>query len=176
MSWRILGVGLVAVAALVGTLALGLAHDAVPPGSAAVGRAAPRFALPSLRGGALVSLESLHGKPTVVSFWATWCEACREEHATLQKAARTLDGQVNFVGIALEDDAGAVRRFVEEQGSRYPILLDPKGDAASAFGVSGLPTTFFLDERGVVVSQAVGQLRPQTLLENLQPIFAAHAP
>ena len=110
-----------------------------------------------------ISLESLRGKPVVMNFWATWCVPCYQEHPALVGAARALGKDVQFLGVVYEDDEARVGAFLEKRGSAYPSLLDDGGRTAIAYGVAGVPETFFIDAAGRVVEKYVGPLDPETI-------------
>jgi cytochrome c biogenesis protein CcmG/thiol:disulfide interchange protein DsbE len=138
-----------------------------------VGRLAPPFELSPVNGGASISVASLHGKPVVLNFWATWCEPCQREHAMLQQASRVLGDRVRFIGVVYDDEASRINEFLAQHGSGYPALVDRGGKAAIAYGVSGVPETFFIDTRGQIVSKFEGPLDPETLMARLGPILEA---
>jgi cytochrome c biogenesis protein CcmG/thiol:disulfide interchange protein DsbE len=112
----------------------------------------------------LVALDSLRGKPVVINFWATWCVPCFQEHPALTEAARSFP-DVQFLGIVYEDDEALTQQFLRERGSAYPTLMDKEGRAAIAFGVFGVPETFFIDAGGRIVEKFVGPLDRGTILE-----------
>lgn len=122
------------------------------------GRPAPDFTLKALDG-STVSLASLRGSPVVINFWASWCVPCREEFPVLVDAERShREDGTQFLGIIFNDLPGDAKEFAEDEKARWPMLLDPDGDVARAFGVRGPPYTFFLDGEGRVVSQVAGKL------------------
>jgi cytochrome c biogenesis protein CcmG, thiol:disulfide interchange protein DsbE len=160
---RILATGLLAVVPLVGVLAAGLGRDPRQAASPLIGRQAPAFVLPALGGSGDVSLEAFRGRPFVLNFWASWCVPCREEHDALQRAAAELDPGVAFLGIAWQDDAPSARAFLERHGSVYPSALDGRGNVAIAYGVAGVPETFFVDAQGVIAARYVGPVDARVL-------------
>jgi cytochrome c biogenesis protein CcmG/thiol:disulfide interchange protein DsbE len=160
---RVLLVGLGVVAPLVAVLVMNLGRDPHVIGSPLVGRAAPDFALQPMGGGAPVTLASLRGQPVVLNFWATWCVPCFEEHPVLVGAARRLGEKVRFVGVIYEDSEEGVTSFLARQGSSYPSLVDPGSRTAIAFGVFGVPETYFIDSEGRIAAKHVGPLDDETL-------------
>ncbi len=110
---------------------------------------APDFALPTGEG-TRIQLASLRGKVVLLNFWATWCPPCRAEMPVLESAYRRY-GDDGFVVLAVDvgETAEQVRAFREEFGITFPTVLDP-GPVADAYGVLGIPTSFFLDREGVV--------------------------
>jgi cytochrome c biogenesis protein CcmG/thiol:disulfide interchange protein DsbE len=164
---RILAVGLLLTLPLVGVLVAGLGRD-LTVRSPLVGRPAPAFSLRPVGGGTPLGTAELRGKPAVVNFWATWCVPCYQEHGVLTRAARALEGRVRFVGVVYEDTEENVMGFVREQGSSYPSLVDEDGKTAIAYGIFGVPETFFLDAGGTVVSKFVGPLDDARLAAELR--------
>ena len=164
---RVLLAGLVVVLPLLGILVLNIGRDPHAMASPMIGRTAPAFTLPSVDGGAPVSLAALRGKPVVINFWATWCVPCYEEHGVLVDAARR-ETDVHFIGVVYEDEADRVRDFLGRQGQAYPSLMDDDGKAAMSFGVYGVPETFFVDAQGKIAAKYVGPVTPTASAENLK--------
>jgi cytochrome c biogenesis protein CcmG/thiol:disulfide interchange protein DsbE len=127
---------------------------------------APDVLMQKLEGDGSLRISSLRGRPAVVNFWATWCIPCIQEHTSLTAGARS-NPDVSFLGVVYEDSAENARRFLAMRGSAYPSYVDEDGRAAIAFGVYGVPETFFVDAKGTVVDKYVGPLDDQTLQEKL---------
>ena len=159
---KVLAAGLAVVLPLLAVLVLNLGRDPHSVRSPLIGRPAPNFSLAPVGGGSPVTLESLRGRPVVVNFWATWCVPCFEEHAALTSAARSL-GDVHFLGVVYEDEEARIEAFLRERGSSYPSLVDPDGKTAIAYGVFGVPETFFIDPSGRLIDKHVGPLDRQTI-------------
>ena len=140
-----------------------LGEDPTVVRSPLIGKPAPAFALPSLDGG-LVRSDQLGGDVLVVNFWASWCVPCREEAPHLEAFSQRWSEQgVRVVGIVYNDTEGRARAFRDEFGLTYPQVMDPDGRAAIDFGVFGVPETFVIDARGVVMAKLVGAVGPRTL-------------
>jgi cytochrome c biogenesis protein CcmG, thiol:disulfide interchange protein DsbE len=127
------------------------------------GRAAPPLRLRTLDGGEL-DLAALRGRAVVVNFWATWCEPCVREFPLL---ARTAAGhradRLAVVGVLVGDRPDAARAFIREHGGSWPVGVDADRRAAAAWGVVGLPHTFFVHPDGTLASHQLGELTPATL-------------
>jgi len=168
MNRKVLGAGLLVALPLLGILFANLGRDPHAMNSPLVGRPAPAFTLVPIDGGAPFTLDGLRGRPVVLNFWATWCIPCLEEHGALLQAASRLGSEVQFLGVVYEDDKTAVQSFLLERGKAYPSVMDDGGRAAIAYGVYGVPETYFIDTAGTIVAKQVGPLDAQTIEAHLQ--------
>jgi cytochrome c biogenesis protein CcmG/thiol:disulfide interchange protein DsbE len=149
--------GLIAlcVAGSLAAIALAGAASGQPARPAAV--AAPAFSLPVLgHSGQRVSLDGYAGQPLIVNFFASWCEPCKKETPLLAKFYRAEKGKVALVGLDENDVLGNATSFTRANGVSYPVGFDAQLSAASAYGVSALPQTFFLDARHRIVDRIFG--------------------
>jgi peroxiredoxin len=145
---------MVAVLGIVGATGLGFFAVRERTGSPA-----PVFRLPSL-GAGTVDLASFAGRVVVVNFWATWCPPCVEEMPSLERLHRALGPEgLAVLGVSVDDDEAALRRFVEEKGLTFPILRDPGGDVARRYRTVQYPETFVLDGAGIVRERYAGAIR-----------------
>jgi len=163
LNRKVLAAGLAVVVPLLAVLVMNLGRNPHAIDSPLVGRPAPPFTLAPVGGGEAVSLSGLKGRPVVLNFWATWCVPCYQEHAVLVSTARASGAGVQFLGVVYEDEEPRVLEWLRRQGSAYPSLLDPEGKTAIAYGVFGVPETYFIDPGGKVVAKHVGPLDPDTL-------------
>ncbi len=135
-----------------------------------IGNSAPQFELPRLSGGEKVAISQYQGKPVIVNFWASWCTACRQEHALLLRLGRKFSGadNIRLVGVNYKDSEHGARRFQESLGAfPYPSAVDRDGRVGLDYGVYGLPETFFLDAKGSVIGKHIGPLTEQAVVDNL---------
>ncbi len=135
----------------------------VDPGlvdSPLIGQPAPQFDLPYLDGTGSVALVDLEGDIVVINFFASWCLECRKEHDDLVAASDSFaDRGVSFLQIGYQEPADVSLAYLAEVGisdsTRY--LADPGSRTAIAFGVFGIPETFFIDPDGIVVGKIIGE-------------------
>ena len=119
------------------------------PDGVQVGRAAPDFTLAGLDGHPLV-LSALRGRPVLVNFWATWCDACREEMPHIERFYRANRGRLAVVGVDIGEPAAAVSAFVHRYGYTWRFVLDADRKISTLYGIRYIPTSVWLDPRGVV--------------------------
>ena len=125
-----------------------------------IGAIAPDFTLKDLAGNT-VRLAEFRGKnPVFLNFWASWCPACRQEAPANGQLHQKLGSKgLRFLAISVDQGPTAtdeVRRFVEEFRLGFVPLLDPKHRVLDLYGVAGIPTTFLIDRKGVIVAKEVG--------------------
>ncbi|KAI4314908.1 hypothetical protein L6164_027771 [Bauhinia variegata] len=112
--------------------------------------------LKDLSASALPYEEALsNGKPTVVEFYADWCEVCRELAPEVYKVKQQYKDKVNFVMLNVDN-------------TRWEQELDE-------FGVEGIPHFAFLDKDGNEEGNVVGRLPKQYLLENVDSLARGEA-
>ncbi|RZJ79856.1 MAG: DsbE family thiol:disulfide interchange protein, partial [Brevundimonas sp.] len=105
------------------------------------------------------------GSPRVVNMFASWCTPCRAEHHNLTKLR---DRGIPVIGVAYWDKPAATRAYLDELGDPYAVvLLDPVGRLGLDLGISGVPETFAVDARGVIVAKASGPIITDADVEHL---------
>lgn len=107
-----------------------------------------------------LTLEPLRGKVVLLNFWATWCPPCREEIPSMMKLNQQMAGKPFQMVCVSVDEGGkqAVQKFFKESGFFLPTYLDPSGQAAAAYGLTGVPETFVIDKNGVIAKKIIGGL------------------
>ena len=146
---------------------------AVDPGPAEIGAPAPGFRLPGLRRGT-VTLPP--GRPAVVNFWASWCNPCRKEFPLLGRAQRRYaEAGLEVIGVSYRDIADDARRFVAQEDAEWAFARDPDGRLAAAYGVRGIPQTFFVAADGTLVSRIFGFTTYADLRAEIRKIVPARS-
>ncbi len=140
-----------------------------------VGRAGPDFRLETPDGGT-VRLSDLQGGPVLINFWASWCAPCRAEMPELVAAYDRYQAEgLVVVAVNLQETDGQVERFAEEFGMTFPVVIDRNGEVADVWRlggpIEGIPTSYFLDEKGVVQQLTYGPMTAEMLEERLATIL-----
>lgn len=182
MNWRRSLIAAFLVVPLLALFAFGLTRDPGAIPSPLPGKAAPDFALAVLDGGSggmadSVRLSEHRGDVVVVNFWASWCLACRDEHAALSTVARVYEDRgVQFYGIVYNDNETNARRWIRVMGGQsYPSLMDVRSRTAIDFGLYGVPETFFVARDGTVAYKHIGPVTDALLVEKIEELLGEEA-
>ncbi len=159
-------------AGLIVAFAIGLGHDPRLLPSPLLGKPAPRFELPPVRGQTLgLSTADLEGHVSLVNVFASWCVACREEHPLLM--AMKAQGTVPIYGIDYKDKPDDAARWLETMGNPYARTgADGDGRVAIDWGVYGVPETYVIDRRGRIAFKQIGPITPEVLTQTIEPLIA----
>jgi cytochrome c biogenesis protein CcmG, thiol:disulfide interchange protein DsbE len=112
-----------------------------------------------------ISLSELGRTPVVLNFWASWCVPCGREAPRLAASATAHRGEIVFLGLDVKDFSGDARRFLRKHKANYVSVRDGGSRSYNAYGLTGLPETYFLDSRGHIVSHVLGEIS-RAQLEN----------
>jgi cytochrome c biogenesis protein CcmG, thiol:disulfide interchange protein DsbE len=118
-----------------------------------------------------VPLDGFRGRPLVVNYWATWCTSCVAEMPDFQEVYAAVSDRVQFLGVDVQDDPEAAKRFVRRTGVKYRIASDPVAAAFKRMKVIGMPTTYFVDADGDVLERFTGPLTADDLRGKLRRHF-----
>jgi cytochrome c biogenesis protein CcmG/thiol:disulfide interchange protein DsbE len=146
--------------------------DGSPPPSPREGFSAPGFTLELLSDSdpkQEVSLADYRGQVVMINIWATWCPPCRAEMPAIQDAYQEYKDQglvVLAINTTFQDSEADVRAFVTEFELSFPILLDRTGDVSMRYQLRGLPSTYFIDRKGVIQSVVVGGPMAETVIRS----------
>lgn len=116
-----------------------------------VGEVAPLFQARTLARES-VRREDMQGHVTVVDFFASWCQPCKDGLAEILVVRQKLGPHFTLMVVAIEGDAPALKNFLASHPlpAETIVALDGDGKLARAFGEDRLPTTFFLDEKATI--------------------------
>jgi peroxiredoxin len=125
------------------------------------GAEAPDFELNTLEG-ETIKLSDYRGKKVILNFWATWCPPCKAEMPHMQNFYEDYNDQgVEILAVNLTNmDKGKeeVQKFVDEYGLTFSIPMDEEGFAGTTYQAFTIPTSYILDENGVITKKIVGPM------------------
>ena len=103
------------------------------------------------------SPEAFQEKVSIVNFFATWCAPCRIEHPLLIELRK--NPKMQIIGINYKDDLKKTKQWLNEEGNPYHnIVIDNDGMLAIDWGAYGIPETFIINKKGVVIFRQIGPL------------------
>lgn len=122
----------------------------------------PEKARQSLKDGH-IDLRELRGRPVVLNFWASWCNPCREEAPVFAAAARAHREEIVFLGIDIQDITQDAGRFLRALDVPYPSIRDGSDRSYRAYGLTGVPETYYIDANGRIVGHSAGAVTRKEL-------------
>lgn len=150
--------GLIVIAVI---QARGASDEPSPPRPGQLpGTAAPEVEL-TLLDGTPVALADYRGSVVLVNFWASWCEPCRTEIPEISAFADSRPDVV-VVGVSAKDPELTAREFAAEVAASYPLALGTE-EIENVYPTFGLPATYVIDERGVIIEVFEGQVDAEML-------------
>ena len=100
---------------------------------------------------------SNHGKPMIISFWATWCKPCKKELDAIHEEYAELvkETGVKLIAISIDDarSSGKVVTDVKVKGWTYEVYIDENQDFKRAMNVNNIPHTFIVNGKGEIIWQ-----------------------
>ena len=116
-----------------------------------VGEAAPSFTAPSLSGAGSLSLKQFRGKVVFLDIWASWCGPCLTSLPHLDDLRKTYpSAKFQVLAVNVDRDPAKARAFLDKRPVGYPSVSDPEGRIPQRFGLETMPTSYLIDESGVV--------------------------
>lgn len=168
--------GLLPVALLVLTAALGCGAGAETSAASVERRPVPEFRLATLDGGE-VTRSDYAGKVLLLDFWATWCTPCRAQARILEAVYEDVQGDgVEFLAVDSGEDPELVREFAAGSPFPYPVVLDADEALSLELDVIILPTVVIVDREGRISYLREGIADGATLREELQRAGASGIP
>ncbi|WP_410489349.1 peroxiredoxin family protein [Bacillus sp. DTU_2020_1000418_1_SI_GHA_SEK_038] len=128
-----------------------------------VGLKAPDFELKNLEG-ETVRLSDYKGKKVILNFWATWCPPCKAEMPAMQNFYEEVDDEIVILAINIDPEYD-VAGFAKEMDIHFPILLDDKDEVNTAYKILTIPTTFFINEKGIITHKHLSAMTIEMMRE-----------
>jgi len=128
------------------------------------------FTLKDLDGKEL-KLSDLKGKKVFLNFWATWCPPCKAEMPEIEKLYQeTKDTDLVIVAVEIGEPLDTVKSFIDSNKYSFKVLLDSDQSVASNYNITSIPTSFFIDEEGNIVSKRVGAMNIDEMKEYIKTL------
>lgn len=122
----------------------------------------------------MVSLKESLGKATLIDFWASWCQPCRQEKPNVVALYNAFHSKgLNIISISLDEDAVSWKEAIAKDKltwTQVSNLKEMKDPIALQYGITQIPTTFLLDAKGKIVAIDLRGLDLNTKIKELLSI------
>lgn len=143
------------------------------------GMIAPDFTVLDVEGHPFRLSEEVSRKPVLLLFWSVFCDPCRAEMATLQKAHDKYAGRdLTVVAVAVDGEPlrNTIGGFARQEGYTFKVLVDEldateRWKVADAYGVAVTPTLLLLEKGGKVSLRKGGKIREDELEKAVSPLL-----
>lgn len=138
------------------------------------------FEARDIEGNTVTSSVFSDSRLTMVNVWATYCNPCLREMPELGELAGEYDAdKFQLIGVISDVLEGADQRttrqaeeLISQTGAAYPhLLLNESLYLAFLQNMTAVPTTFFIDENGVVLDTVVGAMEKETWEEKIDELL-----
>jgi cytochrome c biogenesis protein CcmG/thiol:disulfide interchange protein DsbE len=120
-------------------------------------------------------LASLRGKVVYLDYWASWCVPCRRSFPWMNEMQERYGGKgLVILAVNVDRDVAEAQRFLARYPARFTVAYDREGKTASALALKGMPASFLIDRKGVIVGTHLGfrESDKRRLEEELKALLA----
>lgn len=116
-----------------------------------------------------LSLSDLRGKKVFLNFWATWCPPCKAEMPEIEKLYQeTKNSDLVILAVDIGEPLSDVKTFIDQNNYNFKVLLDSNQKVAAQYGISAIPTSFFIDKEGNIISKHTGPMNTYQMKEYIK--------
>ena len=120
-------------------------------------------------------LSDFEGKPVVLNFWASWCGPCKSEMPDFETAYQKYGEEIQFLMVNMTDGyqetVSSANEFIKDKSYTFPVFYDSAFEAAKAYSVYSIPTTYFIDAKGYIIAWGSGAMSAESLQEGINYIY-----
>ena len=153
---------------------VGLATETTSSETASTATPAPDFTVYDIDGNAY-KLSDFRGKPVILNFWASWCGPCQMEMPDIESAWQEYGEEIHFLIVDLTDGSQETvekaSAYINENGYTFPVYFDTAMEGAYAYGVTGIPVTYFIDAEGNFVAYYQSAMSAEILQQGIDMLL-----
>ena len=117
-----------------------------------------------------IRLGDLKGKGVVLNFWATYCKPCESQMALMETLHPRYMDDIEILAINLDNSELVIQQFIDKNNLTFTVLHDTRNEVMEMYGVSPIPSTFFINSEGEVLEEVVGVLSSEELERHFKTI------
>lgn len=121
--------------------------------------------------GSEVTLSNLNDKPVLLNFWATWCGYCVKEFPDLEEVWQEYGDDIHIIAINVGEGKSAIEGFLKKSTYTFPIAMDTKYLASTAYQVSGIPVTIIINTDGTIAFSRVGMMSKTAMVRAVETVL-----
>jgi len=136
-------------------------------------RPAPAFKVVAVSGGEgrdYFTLDEFKGRPLVLNVGAIWCPHCLNELPAFEAAYSKYKGEAAILMVFIKSERPAIDEVIKDKELPFMVGNDPSSEIGRAYGVKGIPVTFFIDQDGVITEQHLGGMSKNKLFEKIEEL------
>lgn len=132
-----------------------------------VGDEAPKFELKNLINGKVVKSSDFKASTAMLAFSSTWCKYCVKQLPILKELYAANQKDLKIYMIFFSEDEKTVKEYIDANGIKFPVLIDPDGELIDQYSITGTPSHVFI-KNGIICSKKPGYTEKQKLLEAVE--------
>ena len=143
-----------------------------------VGSKAPNITVVDLNTDEQVKLSDYMDKPVILTFFASWCEICKEDMPLFNDMKEKYEDEIAILAVnytQTERSVNDVRKYQKKYDLQMPVLIDPVGKAVGKYKVISLPTTYFINKNGKIEDKSFGAFKKSQLEEKIKQLLSSNA-
>jgi cytochrome c biogenesis protein CcmG, thiol:disulfide interchange protein DsbE len=119
-------------------------------------------------------LNGKRNKPLILNFWASWCGPCQMEAPELRKFYQKFGQQVDLyaINVTSEDSVDGAKNFVQTYKLLFPVPMDKTGEVANRYRIMAFPTTFLIDQQGIIRKTIIGMVDAAVLEQEVRKLLS----
>ena len=113
------------------------------------------------------AIQSEKGKVLVLNFWASWCPPCKGEMPDIEELyMQTKGSDLIILAVNIGEEKTTAKSFMDKNKYNFTVLLDSNQSIATQYNIAAIPTSFFIDKEGNIISTVKGGMTLEQMKNN----------